>query len=241
MKGAVRPFAQQERHLGSAVRQEVVDVAELVVRGAEPPFVGLDAHQRAHVLVVVDVPGGGVGVLLARQPRRNRVEVAGLPERRRQLREPQRGVKALGALHDGFGRRSLEQGIEVGRINQAGPVLGPAVSDPVRRDEPGRRPLVAGGQLVLRPAVKAIVERLGGGDGVVEQLHHLVDGHAVVGDLEGEVGLVAHLARHLVSQLHQLDEPGAERAGQFPSRPSRRAAARSGPGTCSKARRCRWR
>ena len=109
VKRAVRALAQQVGHLGPAVGEEVVDVAELVVAGAEPLLVRLHAHQRAHVAPVVDVPGRRVAVLLARQAGRHRVEVGALPERRRQLLESERQVEALRALDDVLGRRPLEQ------------------------------------------------------------------------------------------------------------------------------------
>ena len=105
----------------------------------------------------------------------------------------------------------LNSGSRLVALDQPGPALRPAVADPVRRDQLRHRPLVARGQLVLRPAVQPVVERLGRRQRVVEQLHHLVDGHAVVGDLEREVRVVAHLARHLVAQLEQLDQARLER------------------------------
>ena len=176
---------------------------------------GIDAHQRADVLRAVDVPGRRVAVLLARHAGRHRVEVGALPERRRQLGEAERDVEALGALDDGLGRRALEERVEAGRLDQPRPGLRPAVADPVRRDQARRRPLVARRELVLGPAVQPVVQRLGRRQRVVEQLHHLVDGHAVVGDLEREIRVVAHLARHLVAQLDQLDEPGLERAADL--------------------------
>ena len=160
---------------------------------------------------VVDVPGRRVAVLLARQAGRHRVEVGALPERRRQLRESERHVEALGALDDVLGRRPLEQGIEVGGLDEPRPALRPAVADPVGGDQLRGRPLVARGELVLGPAVQPVVERLRRGQRVVEQLHHLVDRHAVVGDLEREVRVVAHLARDLVAQLDQLDQARLER------------------------------
>ena len=109
------------------------------------------------------------------------------------------------------GRRPLEQRVEAGRLDEPRPALRPAVADPVRRDQLRGRALVARGELVLRPAVQPVVERLRRRQRVVEQLHHLVDGHAVVGDLEREVRVVAHLARHLVAQLDQLDQARLQR------------------------------
>ena len=152
-----------------------------------------------------------MAVLLAREPGRDRIKVAALPERGRQLVEAERDVEALGALDDVLRRRSLEQRIEAGRLDEAGPALRPAVPEPVRRDLLGRRALEARGQLVLRPAVQPVVERLRRRQRVVEQLHHLVDGHAVVGDLQREVRVVAELARHLVAQLDQLDQARLQR------------------------------
>src|SRR5207237_10578946 len=80
VKRAVRAFAQDERHLGATVREKVIDVAELVVAGGEPLLVRLHAHQGTDVLRVIDVPGGGVAVLLAREPGRHRIKIAALPE-----------------------------------------------------------------------------------------------------------------------------------------------------------------
>ena len=53
-----------------------------VTGGAEPLLVGLHAHERAYVALAVDVPGGGVAVLLARGVARYRVEIRFLPEAR---------------------------------------------------------------------------------------------------------------------------------------------------------------
>ena len=162
-------------------------------------------------LRVVDVPGGRVAVLLARQAGRHRVEVGALPERRRQLLESERDVEALRALDDVLGRRPLEQRVEAGGLDDPRPALRPAVADPVRGDQLRGRALVARGELVLRPAVQPVVQRLRRRQRVVEQLHHLVDGHAVVGDLEREERVVAQLARHLVAQLDQLDQARLQR------------------------------
>ena len=235
------PSRRMERHLGPAVGEEVVDVPELVVAGAEPLLVGLHAHQRADVLRAIDVPGRGVAVLLARQAGRHRIEVGALPERRRQLREAERDVEALGALDDGLGRRPLEQRVEAGGLDHPRPALRPAVADPVRGDQLGRRPLVARRQLVLRPAVQAVVERLRRRQRVVEQLHHLVDGHAVVGDLEREVRLVAQLARDLVAQLDQLDQAGLERAADLLRHRPDALALGEIARLLQRRRRCRWR
>ena len=80
--GAVGAPAQQHRHLGVGVGEVVVDVAQLVVGGFVPLGVGLHAHQAAHVLVEVHVPGRGVVVLLVVGALGQRVE-AGLARRTR--------------------------------------------------------------------------------------------------------------------------------------------------------------
>jgi hypothetical protein len=64
--------------------------------------------------------------------------------------------------------------------------------------------LVAFGQGVLGEAVQAVVDGRDRGQHAVDQVHHLLHRHAVVRDLQGEEGRVAHLARDLVAQALQL-------------------------------------
>jgi hypothetical protein len=107
-------------------------VAELVVRGVEPARVRLDAHERADVFLEVDVPTGGVRVLLALLAFFDRVEIGFRPEARRERLEPEPGVELLGRLRDPFRIAALEAVVDVRRLDEAGPFLAPAVVDPMR-------------------------------------------------------------------------------------------------------------
>ena len=94
------PSRSRKVNLGARVRQVVVDVRARGGR-AEPLLVGLDAHERADVLVVVDVATADAWVFFARDAGRHRVEIRPLLERGRQARLS-RHVEALGALDDAF-------------------------------------------------------------------------------------------------------------------------------------------
>ena len=187
-------------------------MTKLVMRGGEPAHVGLDAHEAADVVVEVDVPGTRVRVLLAAGRGVGRVEVRLDVERRGQGGEAKRDVERLRLAGDELGRLAPERAVGVNPLDQSGPVLAPAVGQPVRRDRAiGGGHAVALGQGVLGPGVQLLVERPSLGNHVVAEGDHLVDGQAVVGHLKREERVEADLAGHLVAEVAELEQPRAER------------------------------
>ena len=79
----------------------------------------------------------------------------------------------------------------------------PAVADPMGRDQFRHLAAVTLRQRVLRPCVELFVERPEVRVEPLHHLHHLGDGHAVVVDLQGEEGVVAHLSGDLVPEVAQ--------------------------------------
>jgi hypothetical protein len=64
----------------------------------------------------------------------HREEIGFLPKTLGQAREAERDVEVLGGAHDELAALALEEGIQVGAVDQARPRLRPAVAEPVRRD-----------------------------------------------------------------------------------------------------------
>ena len=98
-------------------------------------------------------------------------------------------------------------------LDQAGPVLAPAVGQPVGGDlARGHLGLVPLRQRVLGPGVELGVKRLHLVDEPVAQGDHLGDGHAVVGDLKSEEVVEPHGPGDLVPQVAEPQDPVAKRA-----------------------------
>ena len=95
--------------------------------------------------------------------------------------------------------------IEIGSFHDSGPLLAPAVVNPVGRDEPGHRPVEFLRQLMLHPGVKLQIERLQFAHEILLQVKHFLCGHAVAGDLEGKIVGMIELARHGIAQALKLD------------------------------------
>src|SRR5579862_5192076 len=95
MKAIVRAVTKQKRLL--PVREEVVDVAQLVVHRDEIVRRAMEAYFQADVLVEIDLPGAGVA---------NDIAVGGagqhraLPESVRQRLQSERLEKAFAELHN---------------------------------------------------------------------------------------------------------------------------------------------
>ena len=100
VKRRIRAEAQERRHFGPGVADEIVGVAQLVMRRGKPPWVRLHAHQGADVAIQIDVPAAGMGVLPARLAGLHRIQVRRRPERGRQFRETDAGVEFLRCFHD---------------------------------------------------------------------------------------------------------------------------------------------
>ncbi len=206
VEAGVGAVPQEGRHLGPGVAHEVVAVAQLVVDGLEPLGVGLHAHEGADVVVQIQVPAGGVGVLLAGVAGLHGVEVGLGPEARGQRVEAQAHIEGLGGLHDALGLPALEVGVEVHGTDEAGPVLAPPVVDPVGGDGLGHGLAVFLRHLVLHPGVQLEVEGLQLREELPVEGHHLVGGQAVAGHLEGEVVGVAQLPGHAVAEVAQAHQ-----------------------------------
>ncbi len=160
-------------------------------------------------------------VLLVAGVGRQRVERRQLPEAPGQRLEPEALVELLPLLDDPFGRFVRQRRVEVEPLDpdQRGPVLGPAVREPVGRQHVGHRLAVALGQLVAGPGVQLAVERSQLLDQLVSQRQHLVGCHVVLRDLVGEEVGIAQGADRLVAQPSQLDQPRLQRRPHFFRRP----------------------
>ena len=102
-------------------------MAQLVVGGAEPLLAGLDAHERADVLLAVDVPGGGVAVLLARQAPAGTGNRSDCSQKASGSRaKPQRDEERLGLADDGLAGATGEQRVQVGALDQRRASSGPS-------------------------------------------------------------------------------------------------------------------
>ena len=203
MKSRSRAESQQIRNFRARVSFEIISVTEFVMRGEKPARVRFDALQRANVVLEIDVPAGGVSILLAFRIRRQRIQIRFFPETLRQRREPEPGVKLFCSLDNPFRLAILEILVDVRCFNQARPFLGPAIIEPVRWNFLWHRLMKFFGEFVFRPGVQLQIKRTQRRHPIVQHLKHLIRGHSVCSDLEREVIGILHLFGDAVTQIAQ--------------------------------------
>src|SRR5882724_2364089 len=130
-----------------------------MMRGKEPARVRLDALQRPDVVLEIDVPAGGVSILLSFRTSGQGIEIRFFPETLWQRREPEPGIKLFRRLDDPFRLASLEILVDVRGFDEAFPFLRPAIVDPMRGNLFRDWLMILFSQLVFRPGMELEIQR----------------------------------------------------------------------------------
>ena len=159
MKSPVRPAAQHQRNRRLRITKIVIHMSEFVVGGLVPLGVRLNAHQRAHIVVEVEVPRRRMRVFFEARVRRYRIQRRFFPERRRQGLKTERNVELLRRMHHPLRRlrRHRRDDIDALDVDQCAPILPPAIRKPVGRELIGHGLVKARRQLVADPGMQFTV------------------------------------------------------------------------------------
>ena len=192
------------------------------MRGEKPARVRFNALERANVILEIDVPAGGVGILLSFRTRRQRIQVRSFPKTLRQRGKTEPRVKLFCSFDNPFRLAILEILVDVRCFNQSRPFLAPAIIEPVRWNFLRHWLMKFFGELVFRPRVQLQIKRTQCGHPIFQHLEHLVGGHSVGSDLEREIIGILHLFGDAVTQIaqrHQIRfQCGARLLRRFPNR-----------------------